>query len=107
MLNRIKLHLEASKPVRTFEFQDDEKDLLKDIFLLTIKPIIYVANVSEEQLSNIENDENVNLVKEYAKNEGAQVVTLCAKLEEDLSELDDEDRLSLMKDFGMNLVLIN
>ena len=102
LLNRIKLHLEASKPVRTFEFQDDEKDLLKDIFLLTIKPIIYVANVSEEQLSNIENDENVNLVKEYAKNEGAQVVTLCAKLEEDLSELDDEDRLSLMKDFGID-----
>lgn len=102
LLNRIKLHLEASKPVRTFEFQDDEKDLLKDIFLLTIKPIIYVANVSEEQLANMENDENVNLVKEYAKNEGAQVVTLCAKLEEDLSELDDEDRLSLMKDFGID-----
>ena len=57
LLNRIKLHLEASKPVRTFEFQDDEKDLLKDIFLLTIKPIIYVANVSEEQLANMENDE--------------------------------------------------
>ena len=101
LLNRILKHLEASNPVRTFKFEDDEKELLKDTYLLTIKPIIYVANVSEEQISNIENDELVNKVKEYAKGEDAKVVTLCAKLEEDLSELEDEDKKALMSDYGI------
>ncbi len=101
LLNRILKHLEDSKPVRTFEFVDEERDLLKDIYLLTIKPIIYVANVSESQISNMENDELVNKVKDYAKLENAKVVTLCAKLEEDLSELEDEDKKMLMSDYGI------
>lgn len=102
LLNKILAHLEASKPVRTFEFEEDEKELLKDTYLLTIKPIIYVANVSESQIPNIESDELVNKVKEYAKLENAKVVTLCAKLEEDLSELNDEDKMMLMSDYGIS-----
>ena len=102
LLNKILAHLEASKPVRTFEFEEDEKELLKDTYLLTIKPIIYVANVSESQIPNIESDELVNKVKEYAKLENAKVVTLCAKLEEDLSELNDEDKIMLMSDYGIS-----
>lgn len=102
LLNKILSHLEASKPVRTFEFEEDEKELLKDTYLLTIKPIIYVANVSESQIPNMESDELVNKVKEYAKLENAKVVTLCAKLEEDLSELNDEDKIMLMSDYGIS-----
>ncbi len=101
LLNKILKHLEDSKPVRTMSFEDEEKELLKDIYLLTIKPIIYVANVSESQIPNMENDELVLKVKEYAKSENAQVVTLCAKLEEDLSELDDEDRIALMEEYNI------
>ena len=101
LLNKILKHLENSKPVRTMSFEDEEKELLKDIYLLTIKPIIYVANVSESQIPNMENDELVLKVKEYAKGENAQVVTLCAKLEEDLSELDDEDRIALMEEYNI------
>lgn len=101
LLNKILKHLEDSKPVRTMSFEDEEKELLKDIYLLTIKPIIYVANVSESQIPNMENDELVLKVKEYAKGENAQVVTLCAKLEEDLSELDDEDRIALMEEYNI------
>ncbi len=101
LLLRLTKHLEASKPVRTFDFTDEEKDLIKDMYLLTNKPIIYVANVSEEQIANIDNDPYVNKVKEYADKENAKLITLCAKLEEDLSELDDEDKIALMKDYGI------
>lgn len=101
LLNRIKTHLEEGKPVRTMKLSDDEKELLKEVYLLTDKPTIYVANVSESQINNMENDSNVLKVKEYAEREGAKVITLCAKLEEDLSELEDEDKLMLMQDYGI------
>lgn len=101
LLNRVLSHLKDNNPVRTMDLTDEEKLMLKEIFLLTTKPIIYVANVSEAQLSNINLDENINKIKEYAKNEGAEVITLCAKLEEDLSELDDEDKLIMMEEYGI------
>ncbi len=101
LLKRIKAHLDAGNPVRTMELTDEEKETIKDSFFLTDKKVIYVANVSEEQLPNIDTDPNVLKVKEYAQNEGAEVVTLCAKLEEDLSELDDDDKLALMQDYGI------
>lgn len=102
LLERLLIHLENEKPARTFEFNDDEKLLIKDVYLLTDKPTIYVANVSEEQIPNIENDPYVQKVKEYAKNENAKVIALCAKLEEDLSELDENDKLALMQDYSIN-----
>lgn len=101
LLKRLIEHLENEKPIRTFEFNDDEKSLLKDVYLLTDKKVIYVANISENQIGTEENDPYVLKVKEFAKKEGAKVVTLCAKLEEDLSELEDDDRLALMKDYGI------
>ena len=101
LLQRVLKHLEEEKPVRTMELDEDEVKILKETYLLTIKPTIYVANVSENQIENIETDELVNKVKEFAAKEGSQVVSLCAKLEEDLSELDDQDRLELMKDYGI------
>lgn len=102
LLNRIKSHLEEGRPVRTMDMTVEERDIIKDAFFLTDKKVVYVANISESQLSNKENDPNVLKVKEYAKNEGAEVITLCAKLEEDLSELDDEDKELLMQDYGID-----
>ncbi len=101
LLKRIQLHLEDQKPVRTLEITEEEKEMLKEVFLLTNKPIIYVANLSEAQISAQEDDENIKKVKEFAKNEGAEVITLCAKLEEDLSELEDEDKLALMEEYNI------
>ena len=100
-LNRLKAALEEGKPARTVELSDEEKSLLSDLFLLTSKKAIYIANVNENQLLDIDNDTNVNKVKEYAKQEGAICIPLCAKLEEELSELDDDDRKALMADYGM------
>ena len=102
LLNRTLEHLKNNNPVRTMELEEEEKIMLKEIFLLTTKPIIYVANVSEKQLTNIDEDVNVQRIKEYAKNEGAEVITLCAKLEEDLSELEEEDKLMMMEEYGIN-----
>ena len=71
------------------------------MFLLTTKPIIYIANISEEQLSDSENDENVKKVKEYAKKEKAEVIPLCVKVEEELSTLDDEDKKEMLDALGL------
>jgi len=72
------------------------------MFLLTTKPILYVANVSEDQLADSENDPNVQKVKEYANNEKAEVVTLCVKIEEEISTLDDEDKIEMLEAMGLD-----
>ncbi len=100
-LNKLKDALENGKPARSVELSDEEKSLLTDLFLLTSKKVIYIANVNEDQLLDIDNDANVNKVKEFASQEGAICIPLCAKLEEELSELDDDDRQALMQDYGM------
>lgn len=100
-LKKIKEILEKGQPARQAILSDEEKENLKDMFLLTSKKVIYIANVNEDQLKDITNDVNVNKVKELAQNEGTFCIPLCAKLEEELSELDDEDRLLLMQDYGL------
>ncbi len=101
LLEKILKCLEEGKSARTLSFNEDEENLVKDMFLLTTKPILYIANVSEKQLETIENDENVNKVKEYAKMEKAEVVPLCVKIEEELSGLDDEDKKEMLQMYGL------
>ena len=100
-LNKIKALLEDGKPARNVELTDEEKETVKDLFLLTSKPIIYIANVQEDQLSNIENDENVKKVKEIAKNENTKCIPLCAKIEEELSGLEDDDKKEMLEALGL------
>ena len=100
-LNKIKALLEDGKPARNVELTDEEKETVKDLFLLTSKPIIYIANVEEEQLPNIENDENVKKVKEIAKQENTKCIPLCAKIEEELSGLDDSDKKEILEALGL------
>ena len=75
---------------------------MKNYSFLTLKPIIYLANVSEEDLAK-EDNEYVKLVKEYAKKEKAPVVVLCAKVEEELSELSDSDKEELLSALGIGI----
>ena len=100
-LNKIKSLLESGKPARNVELTDEEKETVKDLFLLTSKPIIYIANVEEEQLANIENDENVKKVKELAKKENTKCIPLCAKIEEELSGLDETDKKEMLEALGL------
>ena len=100
ILEKIKTTLETGKSARTVDLNDEEKELIKDVYLLTSKPILYIANVSEEQLSDSDNDKYVNEVREYAKTENASVIPLCVKIEEELSSLDSEDKKEMLEALG-------
>jgi len=102
LLEKIKEVLESGKSARTIEFNEEEKELLKDTYLLTTKPILYIANVSEEQLANAENDTYVQEVKKYAKTENAEVIPLCVKIEEELSSLDECDKNEMLEALGLD-----
>ena len=97
LLNRIKESLEKNIPVRKLEFDESELKIIKSFNLLTYKPIIYIANVGEEDLVG-EESIYVKSVREYAEKEGSKVIKLCAKIESELSELNDDDK-NLFKRF--------
>ena len=100
-IEKLKANLEKGIPARALEYNEDEQEMLKDMFLLTAKPIIYIANISEEQIGNAENEEMVKQVKEYAAKEGAEVIPLCVKIEEELSGLEDEDKKEMLEALGL------
>ncbi|AJD32558.1 MULTISPECIES: redox-regulated ATPase YchF [Clostridium] len=102
LMKRIVSHLEEGKPVRTLELEEDEEKLVKGYFLLTSKPVLYAANVSEDDLmsGNPEN-EFVKKVKEFAKGENSEVITLCARLEEELSTLEDDEKAEMLSEYGL------
>ena len=102
LLERIKENLENGISARALEFNEDEQKLVKDMFLLTTKPILYIANISEEQMENVDNDSLVLKVKEYASKENAEVIPLCVKIEEELSGLDDNDKKEMLDALGLD-----
>ena len=102
VLEKIKTVLEEGKSARVVELTDEEKELIKETYLLTMKPILYIANVSEEQLGNLENDKYVNEVRKYAKTENAEVIPLCVKIEEELSTLNDDDKKEMLDALGLD-----
>ena len=97
LLEKIKQNIEEGKSARAIDFNEDEQEMVKEMFLLTTKPILYIANISEEQIENAENDELVLKVKEYAAKENAEVIPLCVKIEEELSGLEDEDKKEMLE----------
>ncbi len=100
-LNKIKVALEAGKLASSVTLTDEEKEMLVDFYLLTSKPMMYVANVSEEQLKNIDNDAKFKELKEYAQKEGSEVIPLCVKIEEELATLDDEEKNEMLGLLGI------
>lgn len=103
LYEKIKIHLESGKPARTLELNEEESGFIKELFLLTSKPVLYVANLSEDDLvsGNIEND-FVQKVKIVAQNEHSEVVTICAKLEEELSSLEEDEKKELLLEYGLD-----
>ena len=102
VLEKIKVALGQGKCARTVELTDEEKEQIKDLYLLTSKPVLYIANVSEEQIENVENDEMVKQVKEFAKTENAKVIPLCVKIEEELSSLEGKDKKEMLEALGLS-----
>ncbi len=101
LFGKIKKTLEEGKSARTLDFNEDELPIVKETFLLTTKPILYVANISESQIDNAENDPLVLKVKEYAAQENAEVIPLCVKIEEELSGLEDDDKKEMLEAMGL------
>lgn len=102
LLQKLKETLEAGKPARVLDFDDEEKDILKEIALLTLKPVIYAANVSEDDFANgIENNSMVKEVEEFAASENAQVLPISAKIEEDISQLDAEEKQLFLEEMNL------
>ena len=97
---KVREALQNGKMARSLDYSEEEQEVIKDAFLLTMKPILYVANVSEEQLSD-DNDANVKAVEEYAKQDKAEVIKLCVKIEEELSSLDGDDKKEMLEALGL------
>ncbi|MGL4662076.1 MAG: redox-regulated ATPase YchF [Culicoidibacterales bacterium] len=106
-LKRIKEAFEAGKPARSVELQDHEIPYVKQLNLLTIKPILYVANVSEEEIADYGNNPYVKIVQDYAAQEGAETVVISAKIEAELSELEEEEKTEFLNDLGVEIPGIN
>lgn len=97
---KIKNYLDRGNPARTLELDFHEKTILKDFFLITAKPVLYVCNISEKDLPAMEN-KYTEIVKENSKKNHSQVITICSKIEAELSELSENDQKTLLKDLGL------
>ena len=101
LLEKIKKHLEDGHLAKTLELEDDdEAAMIKEYNLLTAKPVIYAANVAEDDLAGEDND-LVKKVREYAEAEGSEVFSICAQIEEEISELDDDEKKMFLEDLGI------
>jgi GTP-binding protein YchF len=102
VLQKIKAALEEGLSARTVEFTDEEKKIVKGLFLLTTKPVLYVANVSEDEVADADNIEYVKQIREFAATEGADVVVISARAEEEIAELDsDEEKHEFLEAMGL------
>ncbi len=103
LLTRILDSLNDGKTARQVEMTDEEREMLGDLNLLTLKPIIYVANVSEDEAAEVSPDnEMYNHIKEIADAEGAEVIPVCAGIEAEISELEPEEKKAFLEDMGIN-----
>lgn len=98
LFERVKLHLDEAKPVRSMELSKEELADLYSLHLLTIKPTMYIANVDEE---GFENNPHLDKVRAVAEAEGAVLVPICNKLEAEIAELADDEKMEFLQDLGM------
>ena len=103
LLEQIKVHLEAGKPAKTMEITDeDELTLLREYNLLTYKPVIYAANVAEDDLADDgASNSRVAEVRSFAESEHSEVFVICAQIEQEISELDEEEKAMFLEDLGL------
>ena len=102
LLNRVKAHLEEGKSARSMDFTDEEKQIMADIPLLSNKPIIYVANMSDNDFNGkLDSNPFYNEVLEVAREENSEVVPICARLEEEISDMSTEDKMMFLEELGL------
>ncbi|MEI7025737.1 redox-regulated ATPase YchF [Paenibacillus sp. y28] len=101
VLERVKEALYADKPARSLELSDEDKLVVRDLHLLTMKPVLYAANVSETEAANADENPFVQKVREFAAIEGAEVVPISAKVESEIAELEGEDKELFLEELGL------
>ncbi|MGF1529660.1 MAG: redox-regulated ATPase YchF [Candidatus Competibacterales bacterium] len=98
LMVRLLAHLDQGHPVRTFELSDEERPWVREIQLITAKPVLYVANVDEGGFTD---NPLLERVAEFARGDGAQVVAVCAAIEAEIAQLDDADKADFLADYGL------
>ncbi|MBQ7986231.1 MAG: redox-regulated ATPase YchF [Clostridia bacterium] len=102
LLERVKEALMDGKPARSLDYSDDELVIMNEIALISMKPVIYAANVAEDDFSKgIENNKYVKMVEDLAKSENAQVMPVSARIEEEISQLDADEKAMFLEELGM------
>ncbi len=101
VLEKIKPVLEAGDPVRSIQFTEDEQKIVKGLFLLTSKPVIYVANIAESSMADPESDKYYQIVKAHADKEGAECLGISAEIEEEIAGLDDDEKEEMLAAEGV------
>jgi ribosome-binding ATPase len=97
VLTKVQACLDAGQPVRTLKFSDEDAALLKQLFLITAKPAMFVANVHED---GFENNPYLDRLREYAQKQNAPVVAICAKIEAEMADMSDEDKQMFLAEIG-------
>ncbi|SFK11066.1 hypothetical protein SAMN04487936_107146 [Halobacillus dabanensis] len=100
VLEKLKEALEEETPARAVEFSSDQQKIVKGLHLLTSKPILYVANVSEDEIGEADNDK-VKQIREFAAQENAEVIVVCAKIESEIAELEGDEKDEFLEDLGI------
>jgi len=102
VLESIKAHLESGKPARSMSFDSEQQQIVDQIFLITLKPVLYAANVSENDLSSLEDNRFLAELKEMAASEDAEVLVICAKVEEEIAQLADDEKADFLEAMGLD-----
>lgn len=102
LFERVKAVLEEGRAARSMEFTDEESVIMKDVALISLKPVLYAANVAEDDFANgIENNEFVNRVKAFAAEENSEVMPVSARIEEEVAQLDGDEKQMFLDELGM------
>lgn len=103
LLERVKAVLESGKAARTLSYTEEEAAMMREVALLTMKPVLYVANVSEQDFADgIETNKYVQQVEQYASGENSQVIAISARIEEEIAELDAEEKKVFLEEMGLS-----
>ena len=101
LLEKIKTNLESGTPARRISYDEKEKDLMGDLFLLTLKPVMYIANISESEIRNSENS-YVKIVEKIASEDNSECIVISARIEEEIALLEDDEKEMFLSDLGLS-----
>lgn len=97
----LKSELEKGNPVRSMKFNKEQQEIVDQLFLLTAKPVLYAANISEDDIQSASPNTYLEELKRYAAKEGSEVIVICAKIEEEIAQLEDSEKGEFLKELGL------